>query len=46
MGEEIEMMNLQANKCLGCQELEEARGKEHSSATTLILDSSLQIVKE
>lgn len=46
MDEEIEMVYLQANKRLGCQELEEARGKEHSSATTLILDCSLQIVKE
>ena len=46
MDEEIEVLYLQANKRLGCQKLEEAREKEHSSATTLILDFSLQIVKE
>ena len=46
MDEEIEVIYLQANKCLGCQKLDEVRGKEHSSATTLILDFSLQIVKE
>ena len=46
MDEETKVLYLQANKRLGCQKLEEARAKEHSSATTLILEFSLQIVKE
>lgn len=46
MDEEIEMVYLQANKRLGCQELEEARGKEHSSCHHPDPDCSLQIVKE